>query len=232
MLNFPMINAQFIIQIIISVLSFVPALVFHEVAHGYTAYKLGDPTAKNAGRLSLNPIKHIDIFGTVILPAILMLMNWPVIGYAKPVPYNPSYFKEPKKGDLIVGLAGPLANLILACIASVIAWILITLIPTSVSNTYVFSYVFVFLYSFASINLFLMMFNLLPIPPLDGSSIFAVIIPEKYLGKYYQIQRYAMPVFMILLIVVPFIFNFNPISLYMDATAGNLIRLIFPIKFM
>ena len=111
-----------IAYIICSVLSFVPALVLHEVAHGFAAYKLGDPTAKASGRLSLNPLKHIDPFGTVILPAMLMLMGWPVFGYAKPVPYNPRYFKDPRRDDVIVGLAGPAANLAMAAIAAAVAW--------------------------------------------------------------------------------------------------------------
>ena len=100
--------------LICSILSFVPAIVCHEACHGFAAYKLGDPTAKRAGRLSFNPLKHIDPFGTVIMPLLLMAMNMPVFGYAKPVPYNPAYFKDPRKGDLIVGLAGPAANLVLA----------------------------------------------------------------------------------------------------------------------
>ncbi len=111
-----------IAYIICSVLSFIPALVLHEVAHGFAAYKLGDPTAKASGRLSLNPLKHIDPFGTVILPAMLMFMGWPVFGYAKPVPYNPRYFKDPRRDDVIVGLAGPAANLAMAAIAAAVAW--------------------------------------------------------------------------------------------------------------
>ena len=90
------------------------AIPFHEAGHALAAWLLGDDTAKREGRLSLNPLKHIDPFGTVILPLCMMLMNGPVFGYAKPVPYNPSYFKDPKKGDVIVGLAGPAANLALA----------------------------------------------------------------------------------------------------------------------
>ena len=90
--------------LICSILSFVPAIVLHEMAHGFAAWKLGDPTAKRAGRLSFNPLAHIDPFGTVIMPFLLMAMNMPVFGYAKPVPYNPAYFKDPRKGDLIVGL--------------------------------------------------------------------------------------------------------------------------------
>ncbi|MDO5328509.1 MAG: site-2 protease family protein [Coriobacteriia bacterium] len=218
-MGFPTINIEYLISIAISILCFVPALVLHEVAHGFAAYKLGDPTAKRAGRLSLNPLKHIDIFGTVILPLLLMLMKWPVIGYAKPVPYNPSYFKDPRRGDLIVGLAGPSANLIMALIAAAIAWL-----TTSLNNYYLM----LFLFNFAAINLFLMFFNLLPIPPLDGSSIFAILIPRKYLPKYYKIQHYAMPIFMILILIVPYVLNFNPIGLYLNLTAGNLLNLIFP----
>lgn len=102
-----------VIQIVIMVVAFIPALVLHEVAHGYAAYKLGDPTAKNAGRLSLNPLRHVDPFGTVILPGCLIAMSvlggggGMLFGYAKPVPYNPRYFKDIRKGELIVGLVGP-----------------------------------------------------------------------------------------------------------------------------
>ena len=95
------------IESIIMIICFVPAIVVHEVSHGFVAWKLGDPTAKNLGRLSLNPIKHVDPFGTVILPLLLMLAGGPIFGYAKPVPYNPGYFKKIRQGELLTGLAGP-----------------------------------------------------------------------------------------------------------------------------
>ena len=195
-----------LIPALISILCFIPALVFHEVAHGFVAYKLGDPTAKNMGRLSLNPLKHLDIFGTVILPLILLLANMPIVGYAKPVPYNPRYFKNLKKGDLLVGLAGPLANLILALLSCLIAWLCLKFLPNNLINRNIFFYVFMFLLNFTLINLYLMMFNLLPIPPLDGSSVIALLVPDNKMYNYYKIQQYAMPVFMILLIVVPYFF--------------------------
>lgn len=217
--------------LICSVLSFIPAIVCHEAMHGFAAYKLGDPTAKRAGRLSFNPLKHIDPFGTVIMPLLLMAMSMPVFGYAKPVPYNPAYFKDPKKGDLIVGLAGPAANLVLAVLAAFLAWVLYTPAQTLVVQNELFSYFYLmFLPMFALINLYLMFFNLLPIPPLDGSSIFAFILPKKYLPKYYQVQRYAFPIFMIVIIAVPYILNFNPIGIYLNATAGNLAALLFPFE--
>lgn len=215
--------------LICSILCFVPAIVFHEVAHGFAAYKLGDPTAKSAGRLSLNPLKHVDPFGTVIMPLLLMVMGWPVFGYAKPVPYNPAYFKDPRKGDLIVGLAGPGANLAMAVLGGIVAWALWPVAQTLVVQSELFYYFYLlFLPMFVLINLYLMFFNLLPIPPLDGSSIFAFLLPRKYLPKYYQVQRYAMPVFMIVVIVVPYVLNVNPVGVYLNWTAGNLANLLLP----
>ena len=228
-MNLPIFNTEYLIYVICSVLCFIPALVLHEVAHGYAAYKLGDPTAKAAGRLSLNPLHHIDIFGTVVLPLFLMFFRMPVIGYAKPVPYNPSFFKDPRKGDLIVGLAGPLANLVMALIAAGICWLITLFVPQAVQDNFVFQMFYVFfLNQFVMINLFLMFFNLLPIPPLDGSSIIAILIPIRWLPKYYMIERYAMPIFLILIIVVPYILHVNPISLYLNVTAGSIANLILP----
>lgn len=221
-------SEYYLIYILCSILSFVPAIVFHEVAHGFAAFKLGDPTAKRSGRLSLNPLKHVDPFGTVILPAALMLLNMPVFGYAKPVPYNPSYFKDPRKGDFIVGIAGPLANFVLACIGAAVAHALLGVAPGLVGSK-VFAYFYlVFLPMFVLINLYLMFFNLIPVPPLDGSSIFALVIPRKYLPKYYSIQRYALPVLMIALVVLPYVLGVNPFSWYLDATAGNIASLLMP----
>ncbi|MCI2242688.1 site-2 protease family protein [Adlercreutzia faecimuris] len=220
-----------LIYITCSILSFVPALVLHEVAHGFAAWKLGDPTAKRSGRLSLNPLKHIDPFGTVILPLMLMLMNMPVFGYAKPVPYNPRYFKDPRRGDVIVGLAGPAANLAMACVAAAVAWLLLDPARGGLLSNDLFSYFYLwFLPQFALVNLFLMFFNLLPIPPLDGSSIFALLIPARYLPKYYRIQQYAFPVFMVAVVLLPYLIHVNPFSWYLGATAGNLGNLLFPFR--
>lgn len=223
-------DTNYLIYIVCSIASFVPALVLHEVAHGFAAYKLGDPTAKRAGRLSLNPAKHVDSFGTVILPLMLMVLNWPIFGYAKPVPYNPTYFKDPRKGDFIVGLAGPCANLAMAGAAALAACALFPSAPGLLGNEAFQYFYLMFLPMFALINLYLMFFNLLPIPPLDGSSIFALLIPRKYLPRYYEIQRYAFPVFMIVIVVFPYAFGFNPFSWYLDLTACNLANLMFPFR--
>ena len=222
---------HYLAYLICSILSFVPAIVFHEVAHGFAAYKLGDPTAKRAGRLSLNPLKHVDPFGTVILPVCMLALNGPVFGYAKPVPYNPAYFKNPRKGDVVVGIAGPAANLAMAILAAAIAWALYGPAPTLVQQSQLFSYFYLmFLTTFALVNLYLLFFNVLPIPPLDGSSVLALLVPKKHLGKYYQVQRYALPIFMVVLILVPYILHVNPIGIYLDATAGNIANLLFPFR--
>lgn len=217
--------------IICSILAFVPAIVLHEMGHAFAAYKLGDPTARSQGRLSFNPLNHIDPFGTVIMPLLLMAANMPIFGYAKPVPYNPSYFENPRKGDLIVGLAGPAANLLQAIVGTAIAWICYTALPLAqiVNSSEVLEYVFLyFLPYYVLINLFLMFFNLLPIPPLDGSSIFAFFCPVEHLDTYYRIQQYALPIFLIVVIVLPEVLHVNPIGVYLNVTAYNLFNLSFP----
>ena len=218
--------------IICSILAFVPAIVLHEMGHAFAAYKLGDPTAKGEGRLSFNPLNHIDPFGTVLMPLLLMAMNMPIFGYAKPVPYNPGYFEDPRKGDLIVGLAGPAANLVQALLGAGIAWVLYLALPIAqlVQASEVFYYFYLlFLPYYVLINLFLMFFNLLPIPPLDGSSIFAFFCPVKYLPTYYRIQQYALPIFLIVVIALPYVLHVNPIGVYLDVTAYNLFNLLYPV---
>lgn len=217
-----------------SVLCFIPAMVFHEVSHGFAAYKLGDPTAKNMGRLTANPLKHIDPFGTVIMPLMLMAVGLPVFGYAKPVPYNPFYFKDKRKGDLIVGLAGPAANLAMALIGALLYHLVVVVmrsIPQTtaaviLNNPIGYNFIFLFIPLFVYINLIFMFFNLIPIPPLDGSSVLAVLLPAKYMPQYYKVQQWALPIFMIVAIMLPQIIGFNPIGWYLDITAGTLFDLL------
>ena len=217
-----------VVQTIMWILAFVPAIVLHEMGHAIAAYKLGDPTAARKGRISFNPIRHIDPFGTILLPLLLVLANMPVFGYARPVPYNPRYFKDPKKGELIVGLAGPAANLVQALAGALIAFIVYLVTPASAWYTVsAVNYVMTFLYMYVQVNLYLLFFNIIPIPPLDGSSIFAFILPRKYLNSYYKIQQWARPVLMIVLILLPRIIGFSPFSIYLNATAGNLSSLLF-----
>ncbi|MFH1395732.1 MAG: site-2 protease family protein [Candidatus Omnitrophota bacterium] len=176
---------------IIPIIVFIIVIVVHEVAHGYTAYLLGDDTAKNAGRLSLNPIVHADIVGTIILPVFLIAVHSPVIfGWAKPVPINPRNFKNPRKGILLSSLAGPAANF---CLAVLFALIFKTGIfaPHSIGWT--------FLATGIIISLVLGIFNLIPIPPLDGSNILMAVLPLKFLNVFARIEKYGFIILIVLL---------------------------------
>jgi Zn-dependent protease len=172
----------------------LPALVFsiilHEVAHGYAAYRLGDPTAKYSNRLTLNPLAHVDLMGSIVLPIFLILVHSPVLfGWAKPVPFNPYYFRNPKKGIMIVGAAGPLTNFALALISGVLFQAVAPFAEV----------VGRFLGYFCVTNVILGTFNLIPIPPLDGSRVLYGLLPERWLQSYMQIERYGFIILFVLL---------------------------------
>lgn len=220
-----------VVSIVLMIVAFVPAIVVHECAHGWAANKLGDPTAKRAGRLTLNPLAHIDPFGTVILPGLLIALSALsggvgfVFGYAKPVPYNPRYFKDIRKGELIVGLAGPVSNLLMALVGAGIAWGANWLYPYAPD---VVLYLWYFGMYFCTVNLALAFFNLIPLPPLDGSSIIAVFLSDSALRTYYRVQQYSMFILLLLIMVVPYFLHVDIVGIYLDATAGNLASLLLP----
>ena len=166
------------------------AITVHEFAHGWAAYKLGDPTAKYMGRLTLNPLAHIDPFGTIILPLLLAFMRIPPIGWAKPVPVDFMSLNNPKRDMFWVGIAGPSANFALAFILSVIIKAAPFLAQNLVGQVIVFAVI---------INVILGVFNLMPIPPLDGSRIISALLPYKYLASYNKIQPYGF--FLIILLL-------------------------------
>ena len=184
-------------QIIISAPPILAAIIFHEVSHGFVANKLGDPTAKFMGRLTLNPIAHIDPVGTVILPALLMLTGSPVFGWAKPVPINPANFKDPKRDMAISAAAGPITNIMLAIVSLLILKFIsyaAALLPTS----FVLPLTMMFKQSIL-INVVLAAFNLLPIPPLDGGRVLVGLLPHKQAVAYSRIEPYGFFILIILL---------------------------------
>jgi Zn-dependent protease len=171
------------VNAVISIAVFVIVIVAHELAHGYVAYKLGDPTARNAGRLTLNPLAHADPIGTVLLPALLIISRSPVVfGWAKPVPVNPYNFKDPRKGMLLTSIAGPGANIVLAVIFAA-AFKTGLFPPRSIPG--------MFLLYGVIISLVLGVFNLMPIPPLDGGGIVSAMLPEKAARRFNQLERYG-----------------------------------------
>lgn len=214
----------------------VPAIVLHEVAHGYVSYRLGDPTAKARGRLSLNPVKHIDPFGTVLLPLLLWAGGLPVFGYAKPVPINPHYYRDYRRGMFLSGLAGPATNLTLAGLAGLAVRAIVAggnVVASSASDGALtaLSWVFYAFYFFAQVNLVLMFFNLIPIPPLDGSRVLPLFLSDRALRSYHDFERYGVLVFFAVLMVLPRVLGFSVLGAYFDVTVAPLLRLLTGVSF-
>jgi Zn-dependent protease len=175
----------------------VVAIILHEISHGVVALWFGDRTAKDAGRLTLNPVPHIDPFGSIVLPAMGAIAGLPVFGYAKPVPVNPNRLHKPRRDMLYVSLAGPATNLSLMAVAAIAARLLYE------NGPQVFSYVDLPLatrvvFSFAVVNLLLGVFNLLPIPPLDGSALLERVLPARWLPHWYRFRPYGLLVLLAL----------------------------------
>lgn len=183
-----------LISVLLFLVVLMPSVILHEVAHGVTALGFGDDTAKRAGRLTLNPLPHIDPFGTVILPALLTFTAGGAFGYAKPVPVNASRMRRPRDHGLLVSLAGPATNIVLAVLAAVA---LRALVPTA--SDLALDLVF----RFGIINVVLAAFNLLPIPPLDGSAVVERLLPRRLLPQWRRLRQYAMPVLLLLVLLLP-----------------------------
>jgi Zn-dependent protease len=181
---------------IASILAIGIAVIFHEVSHGYVANWLGDSTAKYAGRLSLNPVRHIDLWGTIIIPALLIISSAGfVFGWAKPVPVNYYNLRHGKYGPILVALAGPAANLIILLICG----LLVRISPANTALPYLFLVI-------GAVNTFLMLFNLLPIPPLDGSKVLFIFL-EKRPDITMMLERYGMFILLAILIFFPQFIN-------------------------
>jgi Zn-dependent protease len=180
--------AQHILSLILSIPGLLLALTFHEFAHGYVAYLMGDNTAKYDGRLSLNPMHHMDLVGTLCL--LFFRFGW-----AKPVPINPNNFKDRKWGTIAVSLAGPFANFLLAIVCT----LLYKLIEPFVFGSKIAEFFYIILYLASVMNVGLMVFNLIPIPPLDGSKVLMEFLPYKARYKMYTIERYSGFILIILL---------------------------------
>ena len=180
---------------------FFVAIILHEIAHGYVAFKLGDPTAKQLGRITLNPLKHIDLFMSILLPGFLIISGSPVIfGGAKAIPVNPGYFKNPRRGMAIVAAAGPITNLILAFIAFEIH----TYLAQLHSNSYLLGLIQIWMVFSVLVNVVLALFNLIPVPPLDGGRIAVGLLPLSLAKPWAKLERFGLLiVFLMLMYNIP-----------------------------
>ena len=194
-------GSNIIYELAVWLVPLVIAIVFHEVAHGLVARQLGDPTAEAKGRLSLNPVRHIDPFGTVILPMLLAISHAPVFGWAKPVPVNYGRLRNPRRDMVLVALAGPGMNLLLALAGTALLAVTIAFADGARSGAPAF--VAANAFNFVLINIFLAVFNLLPVPPFDGGHVVEGLLPPPLAASFRRIGRYSLVVLVVLLLVLP-----------------------------
>ena len=190
-----------IYQIAVWLVPLVIAIVFHEVAHGLVARRLGDPTAEERGRLSFNPLRHVDPVGTIILPMILAISHVPVFGWAKPVPVNYARLRHPRRDMVLVALAGPGMNLLLALAGGAI--LMATLSLTGGAPDGAARFIADSAYVFILLNVFLAVFNLLPVPPFDGGHVVEGLLPPNLAREFRKIGRFSLLVLIVLLLVLP-----------------------------
>ena len=201
------------ISFIFSVAVLIFSVIIHEISHGAVASHLGDQTAKNAGRLTLNPLRHIDFVGTIILPIFLILTTGRGIGWAKPVPINPYNFRDQKYGSLKVAIAGPASNLLIALIFGL-------LMRFTLNFNFLSPAFFQAIYFIVSVNILLAVFNLMPVPPLDGSHIFFSLLPKSTLGAQIFLARFGF------LILIFLIFFFQPFNNFLSYITGTIFTII------
>ena len=210
------------VSVLMAALLLVSAVV-HEMAHALVAYLCGDMTAKSQGRLAPNQLAHLDPFGSFVLPLLMALSNGPVFAYAKPVPYNPNNLRKPTRDEVLVALAGPFSNLLQAVLGGLVVRLLFDFIGITQEWQFVVAQV---AYLYVYVNVSLMLFNLIPLPPLDGSAIISPLLHGKARQTYYKVQRYSLPILIALLYFGPMALGFDPLGAYLSGIGGAIIDLI------
>jgi len=186
----------------------IPSIILHEIAHGWVALAFGDDTAKRAGRLTLNPLAHIDIVGTIIVPILLIWSGWGFFGWAKPVPVNVAKLRSPRNQGVLVSLAGPATNVVL-CLIAAIGFHVFGAIHAFYGRSGSLPVWVLILVYLGLANLYLAVFNMLPIPPLDGSVLVERMLPGSWWPRYLELRRYTLPLILIFVVLAQYIHDGN-----------------------
>ena len=197
----------------------------HEFAHALAAHLMGDDTARERGRLTLNPLAHLDPFGSVLLPLACFLLGGFFVAYARPVPYDPSRLRDRRVGEAVIAAAGPAANLAQALVGALLARALLPLLPDDPTGWAVVCYQI--LYVYVRINAMLLFFNLIPVPPLDGSKVVALFLSDSARRSYFSVERYSGFVLLAAVWLAPRLLGFDLLGRYFSLTVSPLVGLLF-----
>lgn len=219
-------STEQLVMVAVTVVLVMGSAIVHEVAHGLAALALGDPTAKEAGRLTLDPRAHVDGFGSILLPLVMALVGGPVFAFARPVPYNPRRLRHPRRDELLVALAGPLSNLLQAVLGTFLLKLAWEAALARVLGIDAALWAVQILATYVYVNLVLCFFNLIPLPPLDGSKVILFFLSGRARREFYRLEQYAMPILIILLYVVPSLLRVDPVGTYLELTAGTIYDLL------
>ncbi len=192
--------------------------MFHEVAHGAAAYALGDPTARDAGRITLNPMVHLHPVGSVLLPLAMALAGGPVFGFANPVPYDPRRLRHPRRDEALVALAGPASNGVQALVGAGIYHLVNFAYESGAIQLNLAQPIAQIACTYIVVNLSLLFFNLIPLPPLDGSKVISPLLSGEARLTYYKVQAYSLPILIAVLYLVPMVTGVDPLGAYLNAT--------------
>jgi Zn-dependent protease len=219
-------TSEFILQTVLLIVPLVFAITLHETAHGWAALALGDTTARDQGRLTLNPLKHIDRMGTIILPGLLVITQLLTIhrvvfmfGWAKPVPVSAWKFANPRRGMAIVAIAGPAMNFFLTWLSA--------LALRGLADADAAPWLSTILLDFMLFNMVLGLFNLLPILPLDGGRVVAGLLPENLARSWSGLERYGLMIVLLVILVLPYVFHVNPVNDVLEIVLPKALRLAF-----
>ena len=211
------------LNVAITVALLIVSSMFHEVAHAATAYACGDPTAHDAGRITLNPFVHLHPVGSILLPLAMVLAGGPVFAFANPVPYDPRRLRHPRRDEALVALAGPASNALQALVGTGLFYLIDFAYTNGALQLGVAQPLAQIATTYIVVNLSLMFFNLIPLPPLDGSKLILPFLSDSARQGYYRVQYYAMPVFLGVLYLLPMVTGYNPVGTFLHtAVYGTL----------